>query len=125
MFQIGFVVIEVHEKENLMVVVESCLHSDYTRKKLYKRFHKKVVEKILQEFPNLHSWLATSSNWNTYKNRFGPNSFFKLWSKWVGISLFIKEGLFPCLSEVNSVEFFLDTMSMTSNMWFTKPQEHE
>ena len=66
-----------------MVVVESCLHSDYRGKKLYSTFHFKVVEMILQEYPDLHSWLATSSDWSNYKGRFGPNSVFRLWSKWV------------------------------------------
>ena len=85
LFQIGFVVIEVKEKDNMMVVVESCLHSNYRGKKIYSKFHITVVKMILKEFPYLDSWFATSSDWDNYKKRFGPRSVFQLWSKWVCI----------------------------------------
>ena len=75
--------IEVKERDNVMVVVESCLHSDYRQKKIYSKFHRTVVKMILKEFPSLDSWIGTSSDWNNYKKRFGPRSIFKLWSKWV------------------------------------------
>ena len=66
-----------------MVVVESCLHSNYRGKKIYSKFHTIVVKMILKDFPSLDSWFATSSDWDNYKKRFGPKSVFQLWSKWV------------------------------------------
>ena len=74
-----------------MVVMESCLHSDYRGKKLYSTFHRTVVKMILKEFPSLNSWLATSSDWDKYKKRFGPKSCFQLWSKWVCINFYDKK----------------------------------
>ena len=77
--------LEINLQDKLMVILESCLHSDHHGKKLYNRFHQSVVDVIISEFPALVSWLATSMDWDNYKDKFGPNSPFKLWGKWVRV----------------------------------------